>query len=146
MPGTGDTPIALSKLVVPSKPEYMPSVREFIEKAALNVGFTEQETQRIVTAAFEAVANAATHGSPHGPQDVITIKISIYDDRFVVEIIDHGNGIALAPKAMPDVTSLRGRGIPLMKALVDDVEIVNNSGARVILTKYRRQPSDHELT
>jgi anti-sigma regulatory factor (Ser/Thr protein kinase) len=39
---------------------------------------------------------------------------------------------------MPDLASARGRGIALMRALVDEVELVTDGGGKVILTKYRR--------
>lgn len=132
-----DEPISQSKLVIPNKFEHISRVRDLIGRAAKQAGFSPQEVQRIATAAFEAVINAATHGSPLGVKNTISIDVRVYADKFIVEVADQGPGFGdFKPSKMPDVTSNRGRGVPLMWALMDDVKITSNDGARVTLTKY----------
>jgi len=132
-------PIVQAGLVIPSRPEHLPEVRELVGSTADKAGFPPHEVQRIVTAAFEAVVNAATHGSPLAPQNTINVTVSVYADRMVVEVADQGPGFGNAnAHEMPDLASARGRGIALMRALVDEVELVTDGGGKVILTKYRR--------
>jgi serine/threonine-protein kinase RsbW len=134
-----DAPIAQARLTISSRLEGLPQVRELIETSAAQMDFTEQEVQRIVTAAFEAVANAATHGSPMGGRNSITVVTQVFPDRFVVEVRDQGDGIthSILPD-MPTTESSRGRGLPLMRALMDEVNVSNDGGCRVVLVKYRR--------
>jgi serine/threonine-protein kinase RsbW len=133
-----DNPIATAMIAVPSKAEYLPGIRDLVEKAASNAGFSMQEVQRLATAAFEAATNALIHGSPLGIANTITVNVIACKDRVVVEVKDQGPGFDLSVKSheMPDMCSPRGRGIPLMMALVDSVETVSDNGTRVILTKY----------
>jgi anti-sigma regulatory factor (Ser/Thr protein kinase) len=132
-------PVAESKIIIPSKLEHLPRVRDLVESMAEQAGFSPQETQRIVTAAFEAVANAVTHGSPVGAENTVCVDVLVYPDKMVVEVADQGPGFGkVSSREMPDVSSSRGRGIPLMHTLVDDVQLVAENGGKVILTKYRR--------
>ena len=132
-----ETPTARAKLVIPSRPEHLHAVRELVENTASQAGLPPHEVQRVVTAAFEAVVNAATHGSPLGPENTITVEVYVYTDRLVIEVVDQGPGFKdTRPRQMPGAASNRGRGIPLMRALMDKVEITNYDGGKVTLTKY----------
>ena len=134
-----DVPIVQAKLVVSSRLERLPEVRDLIEHTAGQAGFSLQEVQRIVTAVFEAVTNAVVHGSPEGPSNTITIVGRLFPDRFEVQIEDEGPGFDdLTPRRMPDATSRRGRGIALMHTLMDHVELESNPHGRVTLTHYRQ--------
>lgn len=136
-----DAPVAQAKLVIPSRIEHLSRIRELIENSAAQAGFSPQRVQRIVTAAFEAVVNAATHGSPLGPNNVITVVVRVFEDRLEIEVFDQGDGFPdLKLRDMPDTTSSRGRGIALMRTLMDKVELDNGSGARVKLTSFREKP------
>lgn len=130
--------IAQAHLVIPSSVEYLPSVRDLIESSAEQMGFEPQEVQRVVTAAFEAVVNAITHGSPRGTEDTVRIDILIYDNKFEIRIADQGPGFTVtSPSEMPDVSSPRGRGLPLMQALVDEVHISNTPSGKITLIKHK---------
>lgn len=131
-------PIVQAKLDLPGSSKNLQSVREIIETTADEVGFSVDDVRRIVTAAFEAVTNAVIHGSPLGNKNTVGVTISVYTDKLVVEVDDQGGGFPLnVLKKMPDTSSPRGRGIPLMYSLVDEVSFKNNGGGKVILTKYR---------
>lgn len=133
-----EEPLAESSVTIPSCPEHLPRVRDVIEITAAQVGFPVEDVHRIVTAAFEAAVNAATHGSPLGSKNRITVDIRVYSDKLVVEVKDQGHGFQNnTERKMPGITAPRGRGIPLMRTLVDDVRFLNEDGGRVILTTYR---------
>lgn len=133
-----ERPTVQTKVVIPSKLNHVHGIRDLIERTADQVGFPPQEVQRIVTAAFEAIVNAVTHGSPHGGDNTIRVDVRAYSDRLVVEITDQGRGLKdFQPKEMPDTTSRGGRGVPLMRALVDEVEFSGENGGKVTLTMYR---------
>lgn len=133
-----NTPLIEAKLVIPSRLDNLPRIRELVDSTAGQAGFGQQEIQRIVTAAFEAVVNAITHGSPLGSKNTISVDIRIFPDRFVVDVSDQGPGFqGMLSREMPDASSRRGRGLPLMQALVDEVQLSTTNGGRVTLTMYR---------
>jgi anti-sigma regulatory factor (Ser/Thr protein kinase) len=134
-----ESPIVQARLVIPSSPEHLTNIRDLVEDAAGQVGFSVSEVQRIVTAAYEAVVNAATHGSPLEGKNSIEIDVRAYPDKLVIEVQDQGDGFpASLSEKMPDTSSRRGRGIPLMYALVDEVRFDDSSGGKVTLIKYKR--------
>lgn len=73
----------------------------------------------VALAASEALGNAYDHAS--GVGGVLTVRA--YDDRVVIEVTDRGKGFEIAPDEEPDETEERGRGIRLMRMLVDCVEV-----------------------
>jgi anti-sigma regulatory factor (Ser/Thr protein kinase) len=75
--------------------------------------------QGLLVAAGEAVANAIEHGHRDSTDGVITIAASAMVDRLELTVVDRGAW--KAERTVPDLS--RGRGIALMRALVDDVTI-----------------------
>ncbi len=110
--------------------------REVIEKRAEAAGFDSGDLWGIVSAVFEACVNAVTHGNGTGKHSA-DLSIHTYPDRLVVIVKDHGHGFVCPTETpMPPVTSQRGRGIPLMKAFMDEVRFENDNGCKVTLIKY----------
>lgn len=115
--------------------EDLPRCREAALNAARNMGFPEADVLRIVSAVFEACVNAATHGRVRSAAAILTIRT--YDDRIEAVIKDFGDGCEnVGDTVMPPPTSIRGRGIPMMKLFMDDVRFEIGDGCRVTLTKY----------
>lgn len=73
----------------------------------------------VALAVGEALGNAYDHAGGKG----CTLTVRAYDDRVVIEVADQGAGFELAAGEEPRQTDERGRGIRLMRMLVDSVEI-----------------------
>jgi serine phosphatase RsbU (regulator of sigma subunit)/anti-sigma regulatory factor (Ser/Thr protein kinase)/transcriptional regulator with GAF, ATPase, and Fis domain len=73
----------------------------------------------MLVAAGEAVANAIEHGHRDSPEGVITLRATALVDRVVLTIADTGSW--KPPRQAAD--QHRGRGITLMRALMEDVAI-----------------------
>ena len=93
----------------------------------------------IETAVREAVANAMVHGNGENPGKRVYVECRCYTDREVsITVRDEGAGFDTS--AVPDPTtpesrlSEHGRGIYLMKTLMDDV-CFDESGTVVHLRK-----------
>ncbi|AEB07343.1 Sulfate transporter/antisigma-factor antagonist STAS [Coriobacterium glomerans PW2] len=84
-----------------------------------------------VSALGEALSNAYDHADCDG----VTMTIRAYVDRVVVEVLDCGEGYEIGADEEPDVTEERGRGIRLMRMLVDSVEVHRRTDARGTLVR-----------
>jgi anti-sigma regulatory factor (Ser/Thr protein kinase) len=91
------------------------ALRDWLAKARLG----PDQTLNVLVAAGEAVANAIEHGHRHRPQGVIRLGAVATGDAVQLTITDTGSWKAPQPASHPH----RGRGIPLMRSLMHDVDI-----------------------
>ncbi len=126
------------KLKIPCRGEYVAIVRLQAEAIARRIGFTEEEVHDIVYAVGEAGDNAIEHGvSERG----VEVHYQLTADEMRVDIADFGPGFDPAGRGEepPDPFDERGRGIFMMKALMDEAHFVSSEGGtRVLLVKRRR--------
>lgn len=92
------------------------------------------------TALIELVANVIRHADG-GEGVTYTITIKIHEDTIEAEIVDTGihARVELHENSMPDDLSENGRGIPLIKTLVDHISYdrANNLNTWLIRRKFR---------
>jgi anti-sigma regulatory factor (Ser/Thr protein kinase) len=85
----------------------------------------------VLIAAGEAVANAIEHGHRDRPEGIISMGATALVDRVHLTVADTGSWKTPQPAA----DSNRGRGITLMRALMNDVTIdPDAAGTTVQLT------------
>jgi len=83
----------------------------------------------------EATANAVEHGSPCGPENCVDITTACDGRALTIMIKDQGKFRRRMPNPGVEM-SFRGRGIPLMLALMDRVTIDEaKDGTCVVLVK-----------
>lgn len=70
-------------------------------------------------AAGEALGNAYDHAGAAG----CMLNVRAYEDRVVIEVCDCGGGFEIAPDEDVVESEERGRGIKLMRMLVDSAEV-----------------------
>lgn len=113
-------------LEMPAHCKYLSVASGFIRSAASMAGFEEDGVEAIEIAAMEAVENVIDHAVVGRPG---TVRLEIHQtrDSLVVDVKDRG---VPWPKAvlngkigreMPPPDSARGRGLAMMRALMDDV-------------------------
>lgn len=87
----------------------------------------------------EALRNAMIHGNKDNPVKKVIIDIEWTDGTVMLTVEDEGDGFD--PDSLPDPTlsenllKERGRGVYLMKHLMDGVTY-QNEGRKVIMIKY----------
>jgi len=119
------------ELEIPPHAAFLDVVRTVIATTAgIDPLLPEQRVADLRLAVSEACANAIhAHQRVHCT-DTVQVRCQVEDTRITVEIVDHGGGFdpdALAPlPAATDPARLqheRGLGIPLMRALTDELDI-----------------------
>lgn len=127
-------------LHVEADPSYLPQLRDQIRRHAALSGFGSEDQDSVLLAAGEALSNALEHGSPGGPRDCIGLSVTAEPSGVTIEVLDQGPGFSCDPARIPapDPLALRGRGIPLMVALMDDVEICRRAGGGTRVTLRKR--------
>lgn len=92
----------------------------------------------VVLASSEAVANAAEHGSGGDPGAHVLLRARVEPagrgDTVVVEVRDRGQW----REPRPGRTAERGRGLTIMRALVDQVQVQPGDGTTVVLRRRMR--------
>lgn len=127
------------ELKIPCRPEFAGIVRMQAEAIARRLHYNEEEVQDIKTAVGEACDNSIEHGMS---QNGVDVHYHLSMDELQIEVIDYGRGFDSTGKGdePPDPFAERGRGLFLMKYLMDRVEIYSKAGegTMMVLAKNRK--------
>jgi anti-sigma regulatory factor (Ser/Thr protein kinase) len=130
--GGPEMQITLS-LTLPRDEQTIPVTRHIVHHALQEVGAREECMDDIAVAQTEACANVVKHS---GPGDQYEVRVDIDEQKCVIRVIDTGRGFdweSLSDIASPDTSAERGRGILLMRTLVDEVRFVSRPEAGTIV-------------
>jgi anti-sigma regulatory factor (Ser/Thr protein kinase) len=103
--------------------------RAFVAEVADELRFDRPAKEQLRLAVTEAVANAVEHGAPC-QEGLIGVSAYVEADRLATEVSDCGD-FRLARQG-PGELQERGRGLQLMFASVDDMEIDAAPGRTVV--------------
>jgi serine/threonine-protein kinase RsbW len=111
---------------------------------AASLGFCEDDRDKIALAVREGVANAVYYGNQERPEKLIRLVFEVDTDRFIVRILDQGRGFSLDdvpdPLAQENLLKTSGRGIFLMRAFMDEFDVLRPSGGGAELVMTKRLP------
>jgi anti-sigma regulatory factor (Ser/Thr protein kinase) len=96
-----------------------------VREAAAEAGLNGNGTWDLMLATTEAVANAVQHGRAW-PNNCILLTTEPCERGLSVEISDRGTFDEEREPASID--SITGRGIPIIAAVVDRLEVLNGNG------------------
>ncbi len=112
------------------------------EGLARAAGFDEDTSSQIAMVVREAVINAILHGNKKDPAKQVHVDYELNDESLKIKIADEGPG--LVPDSGPDplapenILRSSGRGIFLMKAIMDEVHFHQlDPGTEIELIKHR---------
>ncbi|MDV2583378.1 anti-sigma B factor RsbW [Alkalibacillus haloalkaliphilus] len=134
------------EMKLPAKSEFVGVLRLTISGVANRMGFSYEEIEDLKVATSEAITNAVNHAYyDEGPGEV-TIGFGLYEDRLEVMVADRGGSFDLKEvkeqigpyDEKESIEDMRegGFGLFLIDALMDKVEINNNHGVIVLMTKF----------
>jgi len=121
-------------------------VSAFINETLQLAGFDAETAGNVDLAVREAVVNAIKHGNEEDPTKWFEVKLHFSDQVFDIEVADQGKGFDRAKLAdccdERGLLKFSGRGVFLMRALMDEVEfsVRPDGGAVVRMRKRKAQP------
>lgn len=137
---TGENHTTRIEIALPSRLELLGVVDKVVEGITEQMEFEDVDRDAIAISVIEASTNAIQHGHKSNPGLTVDLWFEMSDDRLTVLVRDHGTGFT--PKldgepTPPDLMSTRGRGIFIMRTMMDDVSFDFHDGTLVRLVKYR---------
>jgi len=131
------------RILVPSNLDWLSVVDRAIEGLLEPVTISEEDANAISISIAEAGTNAVQHGLGEKSARPVEFSFMVCDNEFRAIVRDWGPGFDIDQVLEKDPTSPegllapRGRGIFIMKSLMDEVsfKIVENEGCWVSLSK-----------
>jgi serine/threonine-protein kinase RsbW len=122
-------------LVLPREPLSIPVIRRVLGDALHGLGVSHGCAADILVAVSEACTNAVRHADTVTRYEVIA---GIDEDFCVIKVVDAGRGFDVSVQAAPPSDSESGRGIKLMRSLVDDVSFESGPGVGTVVYLQKR--------
>jgi serine/threonine-protein kinase RsbW len=129
---------------IPSDVGYIERVVEMIRRQVADMSFDDRHVMLNVPVALtEALSNAILRGNCEDPEKHVHIRAFLTAQRLVMEVRDEGRGFDIErctrdPTSPENVEREDGRGLFLMRSLMDSVERYDERGNVVRLTLNRR--------
>jgi len=119
-------------LALPRDEQTIPVSRHIATNAMAEIGVADDHIDDIAVALTEACTNVLKHS---GPGDEFEVSLEVDDDQCVIRVVDTGRGFDSASLGFnhADGSAEQGRGIELMRALVDSVKFISKPEAGTIV-------------
>ena len=123
-------------IVIKSDVNELAKVATITEEICERCGLIEDEIDDIAIAVTEAVNNAIKHGNKEDSTKSIEIVFQIETERIKIRIKDEGKGFQLEkvkdPRKNENLLKDDGRGILIMKTLMDEVKVLSGTEGNVL--------------
>ncbi|MGY1836156.1 ATP-binding protein [Blastococcus sp. SYSU DS0510] len=114
---------------LPTDAHSVPLVRGLLRQALEHLAVPQAVVDEIVLALTEACANVVDHAADH---EAYQVDVAIDDETCRISVLDDGAGFD--PRSARDAPTspldARGRGLVLMRALVDQLQFVQDDDGR----------------
>ena len=111
---------------LPAAPEGVPRARAIVRELASELRLDGATTWALMLATTEAFANAVEHGRPCDPRGIF-LRAEVTDGRVGVEVRDCG-GCFPRGRSSSKRSGEGGRGMPIIAAIMDQLEVVPDTG------------------
>ena len=128
---------------IPSDVSYIEGVVELATRKCRELSIPPQKCSLNVRVALaEAISNAILRGNGDAANKHVRIKAVVHDHAVVFDVVDEGPGFDLGadrpdPTSPDNLENEDGRGLFLMRRLMDNVERFQKNGNVVRLTLRR---------
>ncbi|OFX15243.1 MAG: hypothetical protein A2Z18_04755 [Armatimonadetes bacterium RBG_16_58_9] len=135
---TMDDSFELDTFILPCQAEHCREARVRVDRVAEAVGFCERGREDVRLAVGEAAANAIKHGGSGSGDGCFSVVCVGTPEKLSVWVSDNGSGFSPDELAGIDETELCefGRGVHCIKAVMDEVDYVFDSGTTVRMVKH----------
>ena len=119
-------------LLLPRDEQTVPVSRHIAANAMAEIGVAEDSTHDSAVALTEACTNVLMHS---GPGDEYEVSLEVDEDQCVIRVVDTGRGFDAASLDFGHArnSAEQGRGIELMRTLVDQVRFISKPEAGTIV-------------
>lgn len=133
------------EIVVPNQTRYLSLIGRIGEDIARELGQYRGDRELLAyhvnLVLTEAMANAIRHANCDDPDKIVRVSITITDDELTITVEDNGQGFDINSIPEPDFDTLEesGRGIFLIRSLMDSVCYIRNltGDGNVLVMKKR---------
>ena len=125
------------KRCFPAAPGELAPLRHALETWLSDAGVTPQRAADLVLAIDEACANAVEHAYDHDQVGNVIVEVARVPEREVVVASVRDGGQWRPERHRPD----RGRGLSIIRAVVDDCEIQTDASGTTVLLEQRIAPN-----
>lgn len=143
---TSDCPCQLS---IPSDLRMLAVVRAFVEAICQSAELERSVIHAIVLATGEAVSNIIRHAHRECPDAQLRIGCRLTTETMEIVLVDEGQPFDLEKVPCLDPGELRvgGRGVYLMRALMDEVSCQNlGEGGNILRMVKKTRPASRAAT
>jgi anti-sigma regulatory factor (Ser/Thr protein kinase) len=127
------------ELVLPNETARLRQVRRFVSEFLSDLRAPVDVTSEVVLAVSEAAANACKYGRTPMGRSEIRVRCAVQGQDIAVTVADDGQGFdpeSHGGNGLPDRFASGGRGLFLMRELMDDVRFeCTDQGTAVTLTR-----------
>jgi serine/threonine-protein kinase RsbW len=122
------------------EPRSVAIARDACAATLTRLGVEAECVEHVTLAVAEACANVVEHSVPESPgPSAFDVRIDVVGEWCHIDIVDRGRGFdpGTVRFELPAPPSTRGRGLGIMRRVVDDVVVTTAEGAgtRVLLSK-----------
>ena len=131
-----------NEIEIPSTLDNLPLVDEFIERKLKKLKVKKDQIVNIAISVSEAVTNAVVHGNKNDTNKKVKISLKVDTSSVEVTVEDEGGGFdptcVESPIEEDRLMKEAGRGILILKALMDKVEFLcePEKGTKVKMIKF----------
>jgi|YelNatPaOPRAMG01_1025707.scaffolds.fasta_scaffold00016_15 serine/threonine-protein kinase RsbW len=135
------------KLTISSDPQKIAEVEAQVERYLSPWVASEDDRDSLAIALTEVLSNAIYHGNRLDPRKQVRISVQVEPEQVLIAVKDEGEGFDPEkledPLAPENLLKDRGRGIFILRALMDRVEFdFSQGGTLVTLVKKLRGSRD----
>lgn len=129
-------------LELPRDTSTVPLVRHLTKHALWEIGVTRSCVADVELAVTEACANVVEHASG---DDVYSVEVSVTAEHCEIRVVDTGRGFdhESLDRGGPSADADRGRGIALMRVLVDTIDFRSEPERGTIVHLVKTLEFDH---
>jgi anti-sigma regulatory factor (Ser/Thr protein kinase) len=130
------------RLRLPAELAWLAIGREAVGRVLHAEGWGGEVAQRVLLTLTEALGNAIEHGSRRGAS--VEVEVDAFPERLLIRVTDAGRPGEPPPaagSALPPTDSLRGRGLPIMRALADRFELCPAGTGTEVRLEFARSSS-----
>lgn len=136
---------------IPSNPAFERVVRASAAEIGQALGFSHERVEDLKLAVSEAVTNAIEHGNHSEASRLVAVVFALDHEKLEIRIADQGNGTGplnfsrrVVEEHNLETGMLRGFGMYLISALVDDYEVSSSHAGTILTLRLYRKGQMHE--